>query len=135
MRQNSVQPESAHSHYIVDKEVARMSALMNQFEQLQRRRRRVGLLVAVALVAAAGMWLTGPFGIVLVVSGNPVGWVLIAAAVVLLAITVAAIVAAVRLRVVPQSQPGAANPHFDEPKPSPDPRGGFTSLPSAFGPR
>ena len=44
-----------------------------------------------------------------------------------------AIVAAVRLRVIPQSQPGAANPHFDELQPSQDPRGGISGIRSWLG--
>ncbi len=112
-----------------------MSALMNEFERVQRRRRRVALLVALACVTGVGTWLTGPIGVVMVASGNATGWVLAAAAVVLLALTVVAIVAAVRLRVAPESLPGAANPHFDEPEPSRDPRGGNSWIGSWMGSR
>ncbi|NEN04670.1 hypothetical protein G3T36_02190 [Diaminobutyricibacter tongyongensis] len=112
-----------------------MSALMNGFEQLQRRRRRVAWLVVLACVAGVGTWLTGPIGAIMASTGNAAGWALLVAGVVLLAVTVFAIVAAVRLRVVPQSQPGAANPHFDEPQPSPDPRGGFSMNGSQIGGR
>src|SRR3977135_3963162 len=101
-----------------------MSALMNEFELVQRRRRRFGLLVALACVTGIGTWLTGPVGVVIVVSGNAMGWVLIAVGVVLLAAMVVAIVAAKRSRIVPESQPGAANPRFDEVEPSSNPVGG-----------
>jgi NO-binding membrane sensor protein with MHYT domain len=112
-----------------------MSTLVEEFERVQRRRRRFGLLVGLAIVTGVGAWLTGPVGVVMLSSGNPVGWILVGVGAALLAAMIVAIVAAARIRVVPQSLPGAANPHFDEPEPSPDPRGGFTSLPSAFGPR
>ncbi|WP_426519566.1 hypothetical protein ACPPVQ_05845 [Diaminobutyricibacter sp. McL0618] len=81
-------------------------------------------LVVLACLAGVGAWLTGLIGLIMITSGNATGWVLLVTGVLLLALTIVAIVAAVCLRVAPESQPGAANPHFDEPQPSQDPRGG-----------
>jgi uncharacterized protein (DUF58 family) len=112
-----------------------MSTLMNEFDRVQRRRRRFGLLVALACLAGAGAWLTGPLGVVRVVSGNLAGWAFVALGVILLAAMVVSIVAAARGRVVPASLPGAANPRFDEPEPSRDPRGGNSWIGSWLGSR
>ena len=110
-----------------------MSALMNEFELVQRRRRRFALLVLLACMTGIGAWLTGPIGVVLIVSGNSMGWVLIAVGVVLLAAMVVAIVAAKRSRIVPESQPGAANPQFDKVDPSANPVGGNSWIGSGIG--
>ena len=110
-----------------------MSALMKELEQTERRRRRVALLVVVACLAGAATWLTGPLGVVMVVRGEPLGWALIAVGVLLLAATVVAIVAARRIHVAPVSAHGKANPAFDEPTPSPDPRGGNSMIGMGIG--
>ncbi|MFP3380552.1 hypothetical protein SB767_29985, partial [Bacillus sp. SIMBA_069] len=75
------------------------------------------------------------FGIVVLTRGDLLGWVLIAAGIVLLAATVVAIVAARRLRRAPESAEGKANPVFDEPRPSSDPRGGYSMVGSQLGSR
>jgi hypothetical protein len=108
---------------------------MDEFERVQRRRRRFALLVVVACVTGVGAWLTGPIGVIMVGMGNATGWALVAAGIVLLAVTVIAIIAAARGRVVPDSLPGAANPHFDEPQPSSDPRPGISWAGSGIGSR
>ncbi|MFJ3391866.1 hypothetical protein [Leifsonia aquatica] len=110
-----------------------MSVLMQEFEQARRRRSRVGLLVAGAIVAGVGAWLAGPYGVVLVVAGEPIGWALAALGLVLLAACVVAIVAAARSRAVPASLPGKANPQFDEPRPSENPKGGYSMSGSYLG--
>lgn len=109
------------------------SVLMRQLEQAQRRRSRVALLVVGAIVAGVGAWLAGPYGVVLVVAGQPLGWALAALGLVLLAACVVAIVAAARSRAVPASLPGKANPAFDEPVPSKNPNGGYSMSGSYLG--
>ncbi|WP_285117259.1 hypothetical protein [Leifsonia sp. fls2-241-R2A-40a] len=106
---------------------------MKQYEQVEKRRRRRILYVVLACVAGTGMWLTGPLGVVLLTRGMPAGWALVAGGAILLAATVVAIMAAVRSRVVPESQPGRANPHFDEPRPSQNPRGGYSAAGTQLG--
>jgi hypothetical protein len=112
-----------------------MTALMKQIEDQERRRRRVRGFVVLAVAAGIGVWLTVPYGIVLVASGAPLGWLLVVGGGVLLAGCVAAIVAAVRLHraVAPQSLPGKANPSFDEPVPSQDPVPGYSWAGSFIG--
>src|SRR6478735_7327286 len=110
-----------------------MTQLMKEFEQAERRRRRSILFVVLACLTGLGVWLTAPLGIVELTRGSAIGWVLVAAGAVLLAATVLAIVAAVRLRAVPESLPGKANPRFDEPRPSPDPRGGYSLVGTQLG--
>lgn len=110
-----------------------MSALLVGLERDERRRRRVALLWVLAFLAGAGTWLTAPFGIALATRNEPIGWVLIAVGAVLLAATVLAVVLARRLHRAPQSLPGKANPHFDEPRPSQDPRGGYSMNGSMLG--
>ena len=110
-----------------------MSVLMEELERARRRRARVGLLVAGAIVSGAAAWLAGPYGVVLIVVGQPIGWWLVAAGVVLLAVCVVAIVAAARARAVPVSLPGKANPSFDEPVPSMKPDGGYSMSGSYLG--
>ncbi|QIZ98307.1 hypothetical protein [Leifsonia sp. PS1209] len=101
-----------------------MSTLMDEFAAVQRRRRRVALLMVAAIVAGVAAWLTGPIGIVMIGFGDAAGWALAAAGLVLLAAMIVAIVAAVRTRVAPSSQPGKANLRFDDPLPSRNPNGG-----------
>ena len=110
-----------------------MSALLAGLEEDERRRRRVALLWVVAFLTGAGTWLTAPFGVALVARGETIGWVLIAAGAVLLAATVLAVVFARRLHRPAESLPGKANPRFDEPEPSPDPRGGYSMNGSMLG--
>lgn len=110
-----------------------MSTLMDEFAAVQRRRRRVALLVVAAIVSGIGAWLTGPVGIVMISFGNAAGWALAAVGVVLLAAMVVAIVAAVRARVAPSSQPGKANLRFDDPLPSRNPNGGNAMIGSQLG--
>ncbi|WP_158865839.1 hypothetical protein [Leifsonia sp. AG29] len=112
-----------------------MSELMKEFERSQRRRRRVVWLVVLACLSGFGAWLTGPVGVITVLRGNPVGYSLVAPGVVLLAVSVFAIVSAMRLREAPQTTPGRPNPHFDEPQPSQDPRGGNSWIGSWMGSR
>lgn len=110
-----------------------MTQLMKEFEQAERRRRRSILMVVLACLAGLATWLAAPFGVVQLTRGDAFGWVLVAAGAVLLAATVLAIVAAVRLRAVPESLPGKANPGFDEPRASQDPRGGYSMVGTQLG--
>ena len=110
-----------------------MSALMEGLQREERRRRRVALLVVLSCVAGLGVWLTAPFGIVLLSRGDAVGWLLVAAGAVLLALTVVGLLAARRSHRPAQSLPGQPNPRFDEPEPSPDPRGGYSMSGSYLG--
>lgn len=112
-----------------------MGALMEGLQREERRRRRVAALVVIACVTGAGVWLTAPFGVVLLTRGEALGWLLVAAGAVLLAATVIGAVGARRLHRAPQSLPGKANPRFDEPEPSPDPRGGYSMVGSYLGSR
>lgn len=110
-----------------------MSALMEGLQREERRRRRVALFVVLSCVAGLGVWLTAPFGIVLLTRGEVVGWLLVAAGAALLAVTVFCASVARRLHRAPESLPGKPNPRFDEPEPSPDPRGGFSMSGSYLG--
>jgi len=110
-----------------------MSALMEGLQREERRRRRVALLVVLSCVAGLGVWLTTPFGIVLLTRGEVAGWLLVAAGAVLLVVTVLGIIAARRSHRPPESVQGKPNPRFDEPEPSPDPRGGFSMSGSYLG--
>ena len=110
-----------------------MSALMEGLQREERRRRRVALLVVLSCVAGLGVWLTAPFGIVLLSRGDAVGWLLVAAGAVLLALTVVGILGARRSHRAAHSLPGKPNPRFDEPEPSPDPRGGYSMSGSYLG--
>ncbi|MGO4536050.1 hypothetical protein [Leifsonia sp. 2MCAF36] len=112
-----------------------MSALMEGLQRDERRRRRVTLLVVLSCVTGLGTWLAAPFGVVLLTRGEPVGWALVALGVVLLAATVVGILAARRAHRVPESASGRPNPRFDEPQPSPDPRGGYSMVGSQLGSR
>jgi hypothetical protein len=109
-----------------------MTQLMRELEQTERRRRRRILYVVLACLTGAGAWLT-PLGVVELTRGSAIGWALVAAGTLLLAAAVIAIVAAVRLRAVPQTLPGKANARFDEPRPSQDPRGGYSMGGSQLG--
>jgi NO-binding membrane sensor protein with MHYT domain len=104
-----------------------MGTPLEELERDRRARARVAWLVVLAVVAGAGAWLTAPFGVVLLTRGEPLGWVLVASGALLLAGCAASIVAAVRLRIAPQSRPGKANPAFDEPAPSQHPDGGYST--------
>lgn len=110
-----------------------MSDLMNEFANEQKRRTRFALLVVGACVAGVGTWLLGPLGVVMIGMGNIAGWAVVVAAAVLLAAMIVAIVFAVRTRVVRTSQPGKANPRFDEPEPSRNPNGGNAMIGSGIG--
>jgi len=110
-----------------------MSALMEGLQREERRRRRVALFVVLSCVAGLGVWLTAPFGIVLLTRGEVAGWLLVAAGAVLLALTVVGILAARRTHQPVHSLPGKPNPRFDEPEPSPDPRGGYSMSGSYLG--
>jgi membrane associated rhomboid family serine protease len=112
-----------------------MNALMDELERARARWRRVALLVVVAVLAGMGTWLTAPYGIVLILDGEQAGWILLAAGVLLLAVTVVCIVSAVRNRLRVESRPGKANPRFDEPEASQDPRPGGAWIDSGIGSR
>lgn len=104
-----------------------MSAHMQELERISRRKARVRLLVLGAIVAGIAAWAVLPFGIVQLTRGEVTGWALVVAGALLVAACVAAIVGAVRLHVAPESLPGTANPVFDEPQPSKNPDGGFST--------
>ncbi|WP_431247194.1 hypothetical protein [Leifsonia xyli] len=110
-----------------------MSALMEGLQQEARRRRRVAGLVVLACLTGVGAWLTAPFGVVLLTRGDAVGWALVAAGAMLLAGTVLLGMAARRRHRPPESLPGKANPRFDEPEPSRNPRGGYSMVGSQIG--
>ena len=112
-----------------------MSELMAGLKQDEQRRRRVTLLVVLSCLTGIGTWLAAPFGIVLLTRGDAAGWLLVALGVVLLAATVFGIVAARRTHRAPSSASGKANPRFDEPQPSADPRGGYSMIDSQLGSR
>jgi hypothetical protein len=100
-----------------------MSVHMAELERVARMKRRFLGLIVLAAVAGIGSWLSAPFGVVLLTRGELVGWLLVVVGAVLAAGCILSIIAAVRLqrRVVPPSQPGKANPAFDETNPSPNP--------------
>lgn len=104
-----------------------MSAHMQEFERVDRRRARARLLTVAAVLAGIAAWAMLPFGIVLLTRGEAWGWALVGAGVVLVAACAAAIMGAVRSRVAPESLPGKANPAFDEPQPSKNPVGGYST--------
>lgn len=106
---------------------------MEGLRREERRRRRVALFVVLSCVTGAGVWLTAPFGIVLLTRGDMAGWLLVAAGAALLALTILGILAARRSHRPAQSLPGKPNPRFDEPEPSPDPRGGYSMSGSYLG--
>jgi hypothetical protein len=112
-----------------------MSVHMAELERVARIRRRVGLLVVLAVISGLGAWLAGPFGIVLLTDGDAAGWVLVVVGALLLAACVTAIVFAARVHraVAPQSLPGKENPSFNEPVPSQDPRPGIAWAGSQLG--
>ena len=112
-----------------------MSTYMAELERVAGIRRRVRLLVVLAVITGVGGWLTAPFGIVLLVEGDTAGWSLAAVGVLLLAGCVTAILFAVRVSrtIAPRSLPGKENPMFDEPVPSQDPRPGVAWAGSQLG--
>jgi hypothetical protein len=112
-----------------------MSELMAGLRQDERRRGRVTLLVVLSSLTGVGTWLAAPFGIVLLTRGDAIGWLLVALGAVLLAATVVAIIAARRVHRAPSSASGKPNPRFDEPQPSADPRGGYSTVGSQLGSR
>jgi hypothetical protein len=114
-----------------------MSVHMAELERVARIRRRVRLLVVLAVVTGVGAWLAGPFGIVLLIDREAVGWLLVGGGALLLAACVTTIVLAVRAgrAIAPQSFQGKGNPGFDEPVPSQDPRPGIAWAGSQLGSR
>ena len=112
-----------------------MGALVEEFDRIRARRRRVGVLIALAVLAGVGAWLTGPYGIVLLLAGEATGWMLAVAGILLLAAAVTCVVLAVRWRVTVTSSPGKADPHFDQPEASRDPRPGGAWIDSGIGSR
>lgn len=104
-----------------------MSVHMQELESVRRRQGRFAALVVAAVLTGVGTWLALPFGIVLLTRGAIFGLALVGAGIVLLAACVVAIVGAARARVAPQSLPGKANPAFDEPMPSKNPDGGYST--------
>lgn len=104
-----------------------MTTNMQELEAVRRRRVRVRALAVAAVVAGIGAWAALPFGIVLLTRGEVGGWALVATGAVLLVACVLAIVGAVRSHAAPQSRPGRADPAFDEPSPSENPNGGYSS--------
>lgn len=112
-----------------------MNALMDELDRVRARGRRIALLVTLALVAAGAAWLTGPYGIVLVLAGEPMGWVLVAAGAIFLVVAAVCIVRAVRRRAPADRGRGKANPRFDEPDASQDPRPGGAWIGSGLGSR
>ncbi|MDN4614773.1 hypothetical protein P5G50_09930 [Leifsonia sp. F6_8S_P_1B] len=103
-----------------------MSALMGEYEKGRRRAARFWMLLIAAFAAGVGVWLTLPYGIVLVAGdvGAVGGWGLAMLGAALLAGVVAAGVAAARVRVPVTSSPGKPNERFDRVDPSPDPEPG-----------
>ena len=112
-----------------------MNAVVDEFERVRMRRRRVAVLVALAVLAGVGAWLTAPYGVVLTLAGEPMGWLLTAVGVVLLALGVVCVVLAVRGRVAVESSRGKPNPRFDQPEASQDPRPGGAWIDSGIGSR
>ncbi|MEY9950805.1 hypothetical protein [Leifsonia sp. EB34] len=104
-----------------------MSVHMRELAAVRRRQGRFAALVVAAALTGVGTWLALPFGVVLLTRGAVFGLALVVAGVVLLAACVVAIVGASRARVAPQSLPGKPNPAFDEPRPSANPDGGFST--------
>ena len=104
-----------------------MSVHMQELAAVRRRQGRFAALVVAAALSGIATWLALPFGIVLLTRGETFGLALVVAGVVLLAACVVAIVGAARVRVVPQSLPGKANPAFGEPRPSANPDGGYST--------
>ena len=104
-----------------------MSVHMRELAAVRRRQGRFAALVVGAVLSGAATWLTLPFGIVLLARGEVFGLALVVAGAVLLAACVVAIVGAVRARVEAQSLPGRPNPLFDEPRPSSNPDGGYST--------
>ncbi|WP_426623574.1 hypothetical protein ACPPVW_13200 [Leifsonia sp. McL0607] len=104
-----------------------MSAHMQEFDRVIRRKARSRLLIVAAVIAGVSAWAVLPFGIVQLTRGDAAGWALVIAGAALVAACAATIVAAVRSRVVPPSLPGKANSAFDEPRPSKNPDGGYST--------
>lgn len=100
-----------------------MSALMGEYEKGRRRAARFWMLLVAAFVAAVGVWLSLPYGIVLLAGdvGAVAGWGLVLLGVALLACVLIAGVAAARVRVPVTSRPGKPNERFDRVQPSPNP--------------
>jgi hypothetical protein len=110
-----------------------MSGYQRELDRFRRMRVRVAALVGLALAAAVGVWLTAPFGIVLLTRGESAGWLLVAAGALLAACGVVVVVAAVRSRLAPPSLPGKPNERFDEPVPSEDLRRGYSAAGTRLG--
>src|SRR5690242_12374313 len=100
-----------------------MSALMGEYEKGRRRAARFWMLLIAAFAAGVGVWLSLPYGIVLIAGdvGAIGGWGLALLGVALLGCVVAAGVAAARVRVPVTSLPGKPNDRFDRVEPSPNP--------------
>jgi hypothetical protein len=104
-----------------------MSAHMQEFDRINRQKARSRLRIVAAVIAGVGAWCTLPVGIVLSTSGARSGWALIAVGALLIVVCAGAVIGAVRSRVVSPSLPGKANPAFDEPRPSKNPNGGYST--------
>lgn len=104
-----------------------MSAHMQEFDRINRRKARFRSFVVAAVLAGVAAWAVLPFGIVLLTRGEVLGWALVVAGAVLFVACAAAIIGAVRVRVTAPSLPGKANPAFDEPRPSANPNGGYST--------
>lgn len=78
-----------------------MGELVDELDAGERRRRRARWFMVALVVAVVVFWLSGPFGVVLLVRGSLLGWVLIAVA----AVSIVAGTAAFRAsrRLVPAS--------------------------------
>jgi hypothetical protein len=107
--------------------------LIESYDRDRRRVVRFRALVVAALGAGAGVWLTVPYGIVLIVGGVAAGWWLIAAGVVLLAACIAAGIGAARSRTVHVPVEGKPHPAFDIVKPSPNPDPGVAWVDAKLG--
>jgi NO-binding membrane sensor protein with MHYT domain len=112
-----------------------MGEHMQEFDRISRRKARTRWLVVAAVIAGVGAWATLPFGIVLLTRSEAAGWAFVAAGLVLVTACATAIVGAVRSRVAAHSLPGKANPQFDEPRPSANPNGGYSTAGMQLGSR
>ena len=104
-----------------------MSSLMQEMDRQNRSRKYGRWLAVLAVLTGFGAFLTVPVGVIRAIQADGTGWLLLGAGLILLAGCVAAGVAAARFKAGPESLPGKANPAFDEPRPSADPNGGYST--------